>query len=158
MAKQLFMICVLASFMALSGIVWASDMQGVTDNEIKIGQWGPQTGPAALWGAVARGTGVYFKLINDEGGINGRKITYFMRDDGYQPNRTKAIAKELYENEGVFGFACGVGTSPGMAVMPYIEENGIPWVGMATGSTHWAYPPKKPSSPYTPTIPMKLGF
>lgn len=153
MAKKLFMICVLASFVAMAGVAWSSDTKGVTDDEIKIGQWGPQTGPAALWGAVARGTGVYFKMLNDEGGINGRKIKYYMRDDGYQPNRTKAIAKELYENEEVFGFACGVGTSPGMAVMPYIVENDIPWVGMATGSTHWAYPPKKTIFAVYPNYP-----
>jgi len=74
---------------------WAE--RGVTDTEIRIGQWGPQTGPASLWGAVARGTGCYFDMINAEGGIHGRKIKYFLRDDGYMPARTKAIAKELVE-------------------------------------------------------------
>ncbi|MBW2208874.1 MAG: ABC transporter substrate-binding protein, partial [Deltaproteobacteria bacterium] len=69
--------------------------QGVTDTEIHIGQWGPQTGPAAPWGAVARGTGVFFKMINDEGGIHGRKIVYHMFDDGYNPAKTKAGVKEL---------------------------------------------------------------
>ena len=49
---------------------------GVTDTEIHIGQWGPQTGPAALWGAIGRGTGCYFDMINAEGGIHGRKIKY----------------------------------------------------------------------------------
>ena len=67
----------------------------MTDDEIRIGQWGPQTGPAALWGAVARGTDLYFTLVNEEGGINGRKIKYYLRDDSYNPAKTKAIAKEF---------------------------------------------------------------
>ncbi|MBU1155017.1 MAG: ABC transporter substrate-binding protein [Proteobacteria bacterium] len=141
--KKILWLMVLVFSLALAGAAVAAEVQGVTDTSIKIGQWGPQTGPAALWGAVARGTKAYFELINSEGGINGRKIEYFLRDDGYNPNRTKAIAKELYEQEKIWGFACGVGTSPGMAVMPYIIKNNIPWVGMATGSPHWAYPPKK---------------
>ena len=81
---------------------WAAVRRGVTDAEILIGQWDPQTGPAALWGAVARGTGVFFDLVNEEGGIAGRKIKYFMRDDAYQPSKTKAIAKEFVESLGDF--------------------------------------------------------
>lgn len=117
--------------------------RGITDTEIRIGQWGPQTGPAALWGAVARGTDCYFKMINDEGGIHGRMIRYFLRDDGYQPPRTKAVAKEMLERDEVFAFASGVGTAPGMAVKDYLHENKVPWVGPAAGSTHWAYPPTR---------------
>ncbi|UCF72838.1 MAG: ABC transporter substrate-binding protein [Deltaproteobacteria bacterium] len=117
--------------------------RGVSDTEIKIGQWGPQTGPAALWGAVARGSGCYFDMINAEGGIHGRKITYFLRDDAYQPPKTKAIAKELVEDKKVFAFASGVGTATGMAVKKYLHKNRVPWVGPASGSTYWAYPPTK---------------
>ena len=80
----------------------AQAVRGVTDTEILVGQTGPQTGPAALWGAVARGTGLYFKGINDEGGIHGRKIKYFLRDDGYQPAKTKAAGKEFVEQIGIF--------------------------------------------------------
>lgn len=120
-----------------------AQQRGVTDTEIRIGQYGPQTGPAALWGAVARGTGLLFDIVNDEGGIHGRKITYYLRDDGYMPARTKAIAKELVEREQVFAMASGVGTATGMAVKKYLESNEVPWVGPATGSSHWAYPPTK---------------
>jgi len=124
-------------------IPMALAQRGVTDTEIRIGQWGPQTGPAALWGAVARGTGCYFDMINAEGGIHGRKITYFLRDDGYMAPRTKAIAKELVDNKQIFAFACGVGTANGMAVKKYLNNKRVPWVGPATGSTHFAFPPTK---------------
>jgi len=117
--------------------------EGVTDTTIRIGQWGPQTGPAAPWGAVARGTGVYFQMINDEGGINGRKIEYSMFDDGYNPAKTKAGVKELQEGKGMFGWASGVGTACGLAVKDYLMEKKIPWVGPAAGSLNWITPPQK---------------
>lgn len=118
--------------------------EGVTDTEIHIGQWGPQTGPAAPWGAVARGTGVYFDMINAEGGIHGRKLVYHMFDDGYNPAKTKAGVKELQEGTGMFAWAAGVGTAPGLAVKDYLMERKIPWVGPSAGSMHWINPPQKP--------------
>jgi branched-chain amino acid transport system substrate-binding protein len=146
--KKGYMIPAIVSAIALSlaliPAAWAE--RGVTDTEIRIGQWGPQTGPAALWGAVARGSGLYFKMINEEGGIHGRKITYFLRDDAYQPPKTKAIAKELVEDKEIFAFACGVGTATGFAVRDYLEKNRVPWVGPAAGSVHWCYPPEE--APY----------
>jgi len=117
--------------------------EGVTDTEIHIGQWGPQTGPAAPWGAVARGTGVLFKMINEEGGVHGRKIVYHMFDDAYNPAKTKAGVKELQESVGIFAWACGVGTAPGLSVKDYLMERKIPWVGPAAGSLHWISPPLK---------------
>jgi len=133
--------CAVLVSLAMTSFVWAE--RGVTDTEIRIGQWGPQTGPAALWGAIPRGTGCYFDMINAEGGIHGRKIKYFQRDDGYMPPKTKAIVKELLEDKKVFAFASGVGTSTGMAVKKYLNKKKVPWVGPASGSTHWAYPPTK---------------
>jgi branched-chain amino acid transport system substrate-binding protein len=135
----LFAVCLIV--FGLSFAVLAEE--GVTDTTIRIGQWGPQTGPAAPWGAVARGTGVYFQMINDEGGIAGRKIEYSMFDDGYNPAKTKAGVKELQEGKGMFGWASGVGTSCGLAVKDYLMERKIPWVGPAAGSLDWITPPQK---------------
>jgi ABC-type branched-subunit amino acid transport system substrate-binding protein len=117
--------------------------EGLTDTEIHLGQWGPQTGPVAAWGSVSRATGDYFKMINAEGGIHGRKIVYHMFDDAYNPAKTKAGVKELQEGTGIFAWACGVGTAPGLAVRDYILQRKIPWVGPATGSSHWITPPNK---------------
>lgn len=116
---------------------------GVTDTEIHIGQWGPQTGSAAAWGSVARGTGDYFKWINDNGGIHGRKIVYHMFDDAYNPAKTKAGVKQLQEETGIFAWAAGVGTSPGLAVKDYLAKHNVPWIGPAAGSMHWVSPPQK---------------
>ena len=135
-------------FLAVAAMVFglafgAMAEEGVTDTEIHLGQWGPQTGPAAPWGAVARGTGVYFDMINAQGGIHGRKLVYHMFDDGYNPAKTKAGVKELQEGTGMFGWASGVGTAPGLAVKDYLMERKIPWVGPASGSMHWTNPPQK---------------
>jgi len=119
----------------------AQKVRGVTDTEILIGQTGPQTGPAALWGAVARGSGLFFKGINDQGGINGRKITYFLRDDSYQPAKTKAIANELVEQTGIFGVVGCVGSGPGMAVRDYYTENKVLMVSFGcSGVRNWIQP------------------
>ena len=116
---------------------------GVTDTEIRIGQWGPQTGPAAAWGSVARGTDAYFKMINAEGGIHGRKLSHYMFDDAYNPAKTKAGVKELQEGKGMFAWVSGVGTAPGLSVKNYLMERKIPWVGPSAGSLHWITPPQK---------------
>lgn len=133
----------------------APAVPGVTDEEIVIGQWSPQTGPAALWGAVARGTAAYFEMINAEGGINGRKLRLEIRDDAYQPSRTVAAAKELVEQENVFALVGGVGTATGMAVKDYLAEKGVPWVGPASGTTKWADPPSKNLFSLYPTYELE---
>ncbi len=144
MKKHFFLfVMVCGLLLSMSAVPSVQAERGVTDTEIRIGQYGPQTGPAALWGAVARGTGCLFEMINAEGGIHGRKITYFLRDDGYMPPKTKAICKELVEDKEVFAMASGVGTATGMAVKGYLHKNKVPWVGPATGSTHWGYPPTR---------------
>jgi branched-chain amino acid transport system substrate-binding protein len=121
----------------------AQKVRGVTDTEILVGQWGPQTGPAAAWGPVARGTDLFFKIINEEGGIHGRKFRYFLRDDSYSPAKTKAIAKEFVEQIGVFAVVGGVGIATGMTARDYLMENKIPWYGPVTGGYEWIHPIQK---------------
>jgi branched-chain amino acid transport system substrate-binding protein len=121
----------------------AAAEEGVTDTEIQIGQWTPQTGPAAAWGSVARGTDAYFKMINAQGGIHGRKLVHHMFDDQYNPAKTKAGVKELQEGKGIFAWVSGVGSAPGLAVRDYLMERKIPWVGPSAGSINWIDPPNK---------------
>ena len=134
-------VLIFAVFMVMAFVPVAWSERGVTDTEIRIGQWGPQTGPAALWGNVARGTGCYFEMINAEGGIHGRRLTYFLRDDGYMPPKTKAVVKELVEDKKVFGIACGLGTATGMAVKKYLHTKKVPWVGLQPAPPTGPIPP-----------------
>ncbi len=142
MLKKMFVCSWITVFIVIAygAIASAQQSRGVSDAEILVGQWGPQTGPAAPWGAVARGSGLFFKILNEEGGIHGRKFKYFLRDDAYQPAKTKAIAKEFIEQIGVFAVVGGVGAGPGMAVRDDLMENKIIWVGPATGIYNWIQP------------------
>jgi branched-chain amino acid transport system substrate-binding protein len=114
---------------------------GFDDHEIRIAQWGPQTGPAAPWGSVARGSDILFNMVNEQGGIHGRKIKYFIRDDQYNPAQTKAVVKELVERKGVFAFVGGVGAACGMAVKDYLAQNKVIWVAPSTAINEYVFPP-----------------
>ena len=118
----------------------AGDSTGVTDTEIVIGSFGPLTGPAALWGNILKGMDAYYKMINEEGGINGRKIKFVMKDDAYDPSRTVPAVREMVQRDEVFAFVGGIGTAPCMSVFGYITENNIPWISPISGATHWSIP------------------
>ena len=132
-------IAVLAVF-SFTGIGQAAPPPGFDDNEIRVGQWGPQTGPAAPWGSVARGSKLLFDIVNEEGGIHGRKIRYFLRDDMYNPAQTVAVVKELVERQGIFAFVGGVGSAPGMAVKDYLAANKIVWVSPSAADKEFTQP------------------
>jgi ABC-type branched-subunit amino acid transport system substrate-binding protein len=122
----------------------AATERGFDDKEIRIGQWGPQTGPAAAWGNVARGSKLVFDIVNEEGGIAGRKIKYFIRDDQYNPSQTMAGVKELVEKYGIFAFVGGVGTACCQSVQSYLLENKIIWISPCSGAAVFY----KPFNPY----------
>jgi branched-chain amino acid transport system substrate-binding protein len=117
-----------------------SPTQGVTDTQILIGTWSPQTGPGSSWGGISRGVKAYFDWINDQGGIHGRKLKLVIRDDGYMPPRTVAVVKEMAESQKVFAFVSGVGTATGMAVKDVLDEKQIINFAPASGSSAWTNP------------------
>jgi ABC-type branched-subunit amino acid transport system substrate-binding protein len=108
--------------------------KGFDDKEIRIGSWSPQTGPAAPWGATSRGAKLLFDMVNEEGGIHGRQIRLFIRDDQYNPSQTMAGVRDLVDRQGVLAFVGGVGTAPALAVRRYLAQNKIPLVGVMTGA------------------------
>jgi len=126
--KTLFIVLLAALSIFLFTTEVLSENPGFDEKEIRIAQFGPQTGPAAPWGAVARGAGLLFQIVNEEGGIHGRKIKYFSRDDQYNPAQTTAIVKELVERHGIFAFTGGVSSAGGNAVKGYLAENKVLWV------------------------------
>jgi len=142
MFKKKMFVSVIAvwAVLCIAQVAPAAPPAGFDDNEIRIGQWGPQTGPAAPWGSVARGSKLLFDIVNEEGGINGRKIKYFIRDDMYNPAQTVGVVKELVERQGVFAFVGGVGAACGMAVKDYLSANKIPWVGPSAATQDFVQP------------------
>ena len=127
-SRKSFIVLLVVSVVFLFAADGMAAKPGFDDKEIRIAQFGPQTGPAAPWGAVARGAGLLFQMVNEEGGIHGRKIKYFSRDDQYNPAQTAAIVKELLEKEGIFSFTGGVSSAGGNAVKDLLADNKILWV------------------------------
>ena len=136
------LVPLLAVFLAASE--GHAQKRGFDDKEIRIGQWGPQTGPAAPWGAVARGSKLVFDIANEEGGIHGRQIRYFIRDDQFNPSQTMAAVRDLVDRQGVIAVVGGVGTASGLAVRRYLLQNKIIWVGVTSGARSL----REPHNPY----------
>lgn len=116
---------------------------GVTDDSILLGTHQPMSGPAASYSVIPRGSEVYFKYINDQGGVNGRKIIYKIEDDGYQPPRTVEVVKKLVEQDKVFAIFNGLGTPTHSQVFEWLNENKIPDMYIASGATKWTEPVRR---------------
>jgi branched-chain amino acid transport system substrate-binding protein len=111
---------------------------GVTKDEIKIGATYPQSGTASFYYAVAKGAQAYFAYINAEkGGVNGRKITYIVKDDGYDPSKTPDKARELVQDEKVFATFGNLGTPNNKAVRQYYNDQKVPQLFVFTGASIW---------------------
>ena len=117
---------------------------GVTDTEIKIGSTNPYSGPASAYGVIGRSESAYFKMINDQGGINGRKINFISLDDGYSPPRTVEQVRKLVEQEQVLFLAGTLGTPPNSAIHKYVNAKGVPHIFVNTGATKWGDPKNFP--------------
>ena len=117
---------------------------GATDTEIKIGQTMPYSGPGSAYGTIGKAELAYFKMINDQGGINGRKINLISLDDGYSPPRTvEQIRKLVEENEVLFTFQ-NLGTAHNTAIQKYLNAKKVPQLFVATGATKWGDPQNFP--------------
>ena len=110
---------------------------GVTDTEIKIGNIMPYSGPASAYGVIGKTEEAYFKKINAEGGINGRKINFISYDDGYSPPKTVEQARKLVESDEVLLIFNPLGTPPNSAIHKYMNAKKVPQLFVATGATKW---------------------
>ncbi|HEU4729092.1 MAG TPA: ABC transporter substrate-binding protein [Kofleriaceae bacterium] len=117
---------------------------GVTATEIKIGQCMPYSGPASSYGAIGKGDVAFFKMINEKGGINGRKINLISLDDGYNPAKAVELTRKLVEDEGVAFVYNSVGTANNSAVQSYLNQKKVPQLFVATGADKWGDPGKFP--------------
>jgi branched-chain amino acid transport system substrate-binding protein len=118
--------------------------QGVSDTEIKVGNTMPYSGPASAWGVIGKSEAAYFAMVNDQGGINGRKINFITRDDGYSPPKTVEMVRKLVEEDQVFLLFQTLGTASNAAVQDYLNERKIPQLFVATGAERWNDPKNHP--------------
>ncbi len=117
---------------------------GVTAAEIKIGQTQAYSGPASAYGAIGRGLTAYFKRVNDQGGVAGRKINFISVDDGYLPPKTVEQTRRLVEQEGVSFMLNGLGTPSNSAVQRYLNQKKVPQLFVSSGADKWANPKEFP--------------
>jgi branched-chain amino acid transport system substrate-binding protein len=117
---------------------------GASDTEIKIGGISPYSGPASAYGVIGKTAEAYFKKINAEGGINGRKINFISYDDGYSPPKTVEQARKLVESDEVLLIFNPLGTPPNTAIQKYMNSKKVPQLFVATGATKWNDPKNFP--------------
>jgi branched-chain amino acid transport system substrate-binding protein len=117
---------------------------GVTDSEIKIGNTGPYSGPASSYSSVPKSQAAYWKMINDQGGINGRKIDFISYDDSYTPPKTVEMVRKLVEQDNVLLVASPLGTPTNSAIWHYMNQKKVPQLFVATGATKWDDPKGHP--------------
>ena len=117
---------------------------GASDTEIKIGNTMPYSGPASAYGTIGRVEAAYFKMINEQGGINGRKINMISVDDGYSPPKTVEMVRKLVEQDEVLFVFQTLGTPPNTAIHKYMNTKKVPQLFVATGATKWNDPKGNP--------------
>lgn len=113
---------------------------GASDTEIKVGQTMPYSGPGSSYGTIGKTEAAYFRMINDQGGINGRKIRLMSLDDGYTPPRTVEQVRKLVEEEQVLLTFQTLGTASNTAIQKYMNARKVPQLFVSTGATKWGDP------------------
>ena len=143
--KKYGMIPVLALgfAVAMAGTVSAQS-PGVTDTEIKIGNINPYSGPASAYGTIGKTISAYFKMVNAEGGINGRMINFITYDDSYSPPKALEQVRKLVESDNVLLVFQALGTPGNSAIQGYLNGKKVPQLFVATGATKWGDPKKFP--------------
>ncbi len=139
---RLLSISMAALLLAFAGPALAQKKYdtGASDTEIKLGNIVPYSGPASAYGAVGKAQAGYFKMINDQGGINGRKINYISYDDAYSPPKSVEQTRKLVESDEVLLIFSALGTPSNTAIQKYLNGKKVPQLFLATGATKWADP------------------
>jgi ABC-type branched-subunit amino acid transport system substrate-binding protein len=144
LTKRFLALLLVVGVLSLAGVAAAQTVVGVTATEIKIGNTNPYSGPASSYGTIGKVLGAYIKKVNDEGGINGRKINYITYDDAYSPPKTVEMVRKLVEQDQVAFVFQTLGTPTNSAIHKYMNEKKTPHLFVATGATKWNDPKNFP--------------
>ena len=117
---------------------------GVTDKEIKLGHTNPYSGPLSAYGVIGKAEAAYWTMVNDTGGINGRKVNFISYDDGYQPPKTVEMVRKLVEDDKVLAMFQLLGTPTNTVVHKYLNQKKVPQLFVATGASKWGDPKNFP--------------
>jgi branched-chain amino acid transport system substrate-binding protein len=136
-------LALLAALVTAAGPALAQTV-GVTATEIKVGNTNPYSGAASAYGTIGKVITAYFKKVNDEGGINGRKVNFITYDDGYTPPKTVEMVRRLVEQDQVAFVFQTLGTPSNSAIHKYMNQQKVPHLFVATGATKWGDPKNFP--------------
>jgi branched-chain amino acid transport system substrate-binding protein len=114
------------------------------ETTIKIGNTAPYSGPASAYGTIARAEAAYFQMLNDQGGINGRRVEFLTLDDAYSPAKTVEQTRKLVEQDEVLAMFSSVGTAPNISVQKYLNGRRVPQIFVSSGATRWNDPEQFP--------------
>jgi branched-chain amino acid transport system substrate-binding protein len=125
---------------------------GASDTEIKIGNASPYSGPVSAYGAIGKAIGAYMQMVNDRGGINGRKVTFITYDDQYSPPKTIEVTRRLVEQDEVLALSGNVGTGPNLAIQKYLNAKKVPHLMISVGTEKFNDPKNFPwTVPFNPS-------
>ena len=136
----------------LPGLAFAQSTPGVTATELKIGTTTSLSGPVSALGTINKAQAAYFKMINDQGGIAGRKINYIIYDDGFAPPKTLEMTRKLIEQDEVAFLFSQLGTGPNSAIVKYVNQAGVPHLFLSVNGDKWGdYQTYPWTMPYAPS-------
>jgi ABC-type branched-subunit amino acid transport system substrate-binding protein len=136
-------VAAIAAVMLTAGAATAAEKKydpGASDTEIKIGQTVPHSGPGSLYGVLGRVGEAYFQMLNEKGGINGRKVKFITLDDSYSAPKAVEATRRLVEQEEVLALYGSLGTAPQTAVHKYLNSKKVPQLLLNTGASKWNDP------------------
>jgi branched-chain amino acid transport system substrate-binding protein len=133
-----------AGVLAVPNIAPAQEAPGVTTNEIRIGSTNALSGPVSSYSVISRALSGMFKRLNDDGGVNGRKVNFIVYDDGYSPPKTLEQTRRLVEQDRVAFLFNQLGTPTNSAIHRYVNQRSVPHLFLATGADKWSNPREYP--------------
>ena len=134
------LVGVVAAALSVPAVAQKKYDTGANDKEIKVGNTNPYSGPASAYGQIGKAIAAYFKMVNDQGGVNGRKINFISYDDAYSPPKTVEMARKLVEQDQVLFLFQTLGTPSNTAIHKYMNGMKVPQLNVATGATKWNDP------------------
>ena len=147
------LVCAVLSMLCATAVLpaVAQTAPGVTATEIKIGQTAPFSGPASAYSKIATAEAAYIKMVNEQGGVNGRKINLIQLDDSYSPPKTIEQTRKLVEQEQVAIMFQTIGTAPNTAIRKYLNQKKVPDIWLGSGASLFVDPENYPwSIPFQP--------
>ncbi len=144
MKAKLLSLGMIAAALAFPASAQKKYDPGASDTEIRIGNTNPYSGPASAYGTIAKSIAAYFRMVNDQGGINGRKVSFISYDDSYSPPKTVEMVRKLVEQDNVLFVFQTLGTPSNTAIHKYMNMKKVPQLHVATGASKWNDPKNFP--------------